>query len=104
MLRSWGVNTIVLMGAWTDDCIVATVFDAVDKYGFDVVLVTDAIATATKNGQAMMECMSASVGVPYTADEVCAVLTDHPELTDPPQAPLVGSVRFSDQPYVAQRS
>eukprot|EP00633_Aureoumbra_lagunensis_P000380 CAMPEP_0197297104 /NCGR_PEP_ID=MMETSP0890-20130614/40135_1 /TAXON_ID=44058 ORGANISM="Aureoumbra lagunensis, Strain CCMP1510" /NCGR_SAMPLE_ID=MMETSP0890 /ASSEMBLY_ACC=CAM_ASM_000533 /LENGTH=428 /DNA_ID=CAMNT_0042774047 /DNA_START=40 /DNA_END=1326 /DNA_ORIENTATION=- len=48
-LKSWGVDTIVLAGAWTDDCILATVFDAVDKYGFDVINVIDGVATTTHN-------------------------------------------------------
>jgi len=49
LLKSWGVDTVVLTGAWTDDCILATVYDAVDKYDLDVVLVQDAVATATRN-------------------------------------------------------
>lgn len=37
MLKAWGVDTVVLVGAWTDDCIAATAFDAVDRYGLDMV-------------------------------------------------------------------
>ena len=29
--QAWGVDTIVLLGSWTDDCIAATAFDAVDR-------------------------------------------------------------------------
>ena len=60
MLRAWGVNTIVLAGAWTDDCIAATAFDAVDRYGFDLVIVKDAMATATIHGHKMVNIYNLS--------------------------------------------
>jgi len=63
MLEAWGVNTIVLCGAWTDDCLATTVFDAVDKYGYDVILVNDGCATATIHGGKMMEVMYAAVAL-----------------------------------------
>ena len=50
MLEAWGVNTIVLCGAWTDSCLCTTVFDAIDKYGYDVILVNNGCASATVHG------------------------------------------------------
>ena len=54
MLVDWGVDTVIVVGAWTDDCILATVYDAADKLGLDAVLVDDAVATASiLNGDAI---------------------------------------------------
>ena len=103
MLKAWGVDTIVLMGAWTDDCIAATTFRAADALGFDVVLVTDALATATIHGHKMVECLSGAVCTPKKADEVVAHIKAHPGLVKRPEAPLVGSVYLSDVPLVATR-
>ena len=38
-----GVDTLVIVGAWSEDCVAATAFDAVDKYNLDTVVVEDAI-------------------------------------------------------------
>lgn len=46
MLQSLGVDTVVVVGAWTDFCVLATVIAAVDTWGFDTVVPTDAIASA----------------------------------------------------------
>ena len=62
MLKAWGVDTLVVMGAWTDDCIAATCFDAVDKYGLDCVLISDGVATATVHGGKMIECLASRSG------------------------------------------
>jgi len=93
MLQAWGVDTLVVMGAWTDDCIAATCFEAVDRYGLDCVLVNDAVATATVHGGKMVECLSAAVAKSLKASEIASHLTDHPDLILKPKAPLVGSVR-----------
>jgi len=42
-LRALGVDTLVIVGAWSEDCVAATAFDAVDKYNLDTVVVEDAI-------------------------------------------------------------
>lgn len=94
LLRAWGVNTVVVVGAWTDDCLAATAFEGCDRYGYDVVLVSDAVATATVNGGKMLECLSGACCLLQTTDDVCAVLDDHPELVDTPRAPLRGSSRY----------
>ena len=94
MLEAWGVNTIVLCGAWTDDCICTTVFDAVDKYGYDVILVNNGCATATIHGGKMMECLYAATSCNMSAEEIVQHLRDHPELIEAPKAELNGKVRF----------
>lgn len=44
-LRKMGVNTLVLIGSFTEACIIATAIEAVDRYGMDVVLVHDSTAS-----------------------------------------------------------
>jgi len=99
MLEAWGVNTIVLCGAWTDDCIVATAFDAADKYGYDVILVNDGCATATANGGNMMEVLYASTCCSMSSSEIIAHMKSHPELIEAPMAPLDGNVYLRQTPY-----
>jgi len=99
MLEAWGVNTMVLVGAWTDDCIATTAFDAADKYGYDVILVNDACATATINGDKMFDVLYASTCCSMSAKEVVAHMKNHPELIEEPKAPLNGNVRFRPTNY-----
>lgn len=99
MLEAWGVNTIILCGAWTDDCIAATAFDAADKYGYDVVLVNDGCATATTNGANMMKVLYASTCCNMSSEEIVSHLKSHPELTEAPKAPLDGSVYLRHTEY-----
>ena len=94
MLEAWGVNTIVLVGAWTDDCLATTVFDAVDKYGYDVILINNGCATATIHGGKMMDVLYAATSADMSAEEMVKHLKDHPELIEPPKAPLNGNVRL----------
>lgn len=44
-LQKLGINTLVLTGSFTEACIIATAIEAVDRYGLDVILVHDAIAS-----------------------------------------------------------
>lgn len=99
MLEAWGVNTIVLCGAWTDDCLATTVFDAVDKYGYDLILINNGCATATIHGGKMMEVLYAATSLNLSAQEVIDHLKKHPELIEAPKAPLNGNVRFTHTPY-----
>lgn len=70
MLEAWGVNTVVVCGAWTDDCIATTVFDAIDKYGYDVILVHNGCATATLHGSKMLDILYAATALKMSAEEV----------------------------------
>ena len=92
MLEAWGVNTIILCGAWTDDCLCTTVFDAVDKYGYDVILISNGCATATVHGGKMMDILYAATYLKMTAEEVVDHLKKHPELIEAPKADLNGNV------------
>lgn len=99
MLEAWGVNTIVLCGAWTDDCLATTVFDAVDKYGYDVILINNGCATATIHGGKMMEVLYAATSCNMSAEEVVDHIKKHPELVEAPKASLNGNVRFTHTKY-----
>ena len=82
MLEAWGVNTIIMCGAWTDDCLATTIFDAVDKYGYDVITVENGCATATIHGANMMKILAASTSLIMQAEQVIAHLKNHPELIE----------------------
>eukprot|EP00977_Amphora_coffeiformis_P016996 scaffold5385_cov152-Amphora_coffeaeformis.AAC.6 len=94
MLAAWGVNTVVVVGAWTDDCIATTLFEGFDRYGLDMILVKDAVATATINGGKMVECLSGACCLVQSTEEVCRVLEQRPDLVVPPRGPVRGDVRF----------
>ena len=99
MLEGWGVNTIILVGSWTDDCLTSTAFDAIDKYGYDTILVSNCIATGTINGDASTAVLAGSCCLILTSEQVIDHIEKHPELTESPKAPLTGDVRFTKTPY-----
>lgn len=76
-LKHLGVDTLVVLGAWTEDCIIATAFDAADKYNLDVVIVSDAVGTPSPSGFAALEVMSASVAKLLPAANVTEYLAKH---------------------------
>ncbi|EOD11935.1 hypothetical protein EMIHUDRAFT_104600 [Emiliania huxleyi CCMP1516] len=78
MLQAWGVDTIVIVGAWTEDCVIATCYEAADRYGLDVVLVTDAIATGSP----------AACGKTLMAEELVQYFASHRHKLGPAQAEL----------------
>merc|ERR1719410_3012946 len=99
MLEAWGTNTIVLCGAWTDACITTTVFDAVDRYGYDVILINNGCASATIYAVDMLEILSATISLNMSAEEVVDFLKKNPEKIEAPKAPLNGNVRFTHTKY-----
>jgi len=103
MLEAWGVNTIVLCGAWTDDCLLTTIFDAVDKYGYDLILVRDGVATATVWGDPILEALMASTCCDMTCEGIVKHLKEHPDLVEAPKAPLNGNVYKTKTNYREDR-
>lgn len=99
MLEAWGVNTIILVGAWTDSCLGTTVFDAVDKYGYDVVMVSDGCATATLHGGNMLEVLYSAAALRMTAAELVEHLKTKPDMIEKPKAELRGDVRKRHTTY-----
>lgn len=70
LLRSLGVERIVVVGIQTPNCIRTTVFDAM-AYGYDTLLISDATAAATPEiHQANIRDMAA-IGVSILTTEEC---------------------------------
>lgn len=68
-LQRLGVDTVVQVGAWTDDCIMSTAFHAFSLQ-YDVVLVEDGVSTASKNHFTSVEVMRGAVAKVVFAKEV----------------------------------
>ncbi len=68
-LKALGIDTIVITGLWTDECILATAFAGYSR-GYDVVVVEDAVATATANHEPALSVAKHTVAKVLTTDEV----------------------------------
>lgn len=68
-LKAQGIDTIVIVGLWTDECIMATTY-AGNSRGYDVVLVGDTVATATSNQENALTVANSTVAKVITADEI----------------------------------
>ena len=68
-LKAAGIDTIVLVGLWTDECILSTAY-AGNSRGYDVVLVRDAIATATANHEIALKVASSTVAKVASTQDV----------------------------------
>ncbi len=72
-LKADAIDTIVLVGLWTDECILSTAY-AGNSRGYDVVMVSDAIATATANHEIALKVASSTVAKVLTTDEVISYM------------------------------
>lgn len=68
-LKAVGIDTIVLTGLWTDECILSTAY-AGNSRGYDVVVVGDAVATATANQETALTIARSTVANVLTTDEM----------------------------------
>ena len=68
-LKAADVDTIILVGLWTDECILSTAY-AGNSRGYDVVLVGDAVATATSNQEIALKVASSTVAKVLLTDDV----------------------------------
>ncbi len=68
-LKAAGIDTIVIAGLWSDECILATTY-AGNSRGYDVVLVNDAVATATANHEIAMKIAGGTVAKVLSTDDV----------------------------------
>jgi len=68
-LKSLGVDTVVVTGLWTDECIISTAYAALSR-GYDVVVVRDAVATATPHHAAALTVMEATCCKVYSTADV----------------------------------
>ena len=91
-LKALDIDTIVIVGLWTDECVLSTAY-AGSSRGYDVVVVSDAVATATANQETALTIAGSTVAKVCTTDEVVLYLeeafvtgergavkgTDHPD-------------------------
>jgi nicotinamidase-related amidase len=72
-LEGRGIDTIVIVGLWTDECVLSTAY-AGNSRGYDVVVVGDAVATATANQQMALTIANGTVAKVLSTDDVLAYL------------------------------
>lgn len=72
-LKAAGIDTIVIAGLWTDECILSTTY-AGNSRGYDVVVVRDAVATATANQEIALTVASSTVAKVLPTDDVLAYM------------------------------
>lgn len=72
-LKALGIDTIVLVGLWTDECILSTAY-AGNSRGYDVVLVSDATATATANHEIALKVASSTVAKVLPTEDVLSYM------------------------------
>lgn len=68
-LKSLAIDTIVISGLWTDECVLATAY-AGSSRGYDVIVVGDAVATATANQETALTIANSTVAKVLSTDEV----------------------------------
>ncbi len=68
-LKALDIDTIVITGLWTDECVLATAY-AGSSRGYDVVVVGDAVATATANHEIALAVANSTVAKVLTTDEI----------------------------------
>lgn len=91
-LKAHDIDTIVIVGLWTDECVLSTAY-AGNSRGYDVVVVGDAVATATANQQTALQVANSTVAqVLSTGDVVQYMQNDF--VTGQPGA--VKGTRFAD--------
>ncbi|MFO7547064.1 MAG: isochorismatase family protein [Trueperaceae bacterium] len=68
-LKAQGIDTIVIVGLWTDECVLSTAY-AGNSRGYDVVVVGDAVATATANQEMALKVANSTVAKVLSTDDV----------------------------------
>merc|ERR1712039_605453 len=68
-LKAEGVDTVVIVGLWTDECIVSTAYAALSR-GYDVVVPSDAVATATAHHEKALTIMNATCGKVIPTEDI----------------------------------
>ncbi len=72
-LKQAGIDTVVIVGLWTDECIMSTSY-AANSRGYDVVVVNDSVATATSNHEMSLKVLGGTVAKVLSTDEVLSYL------------------------------
>ncbi|MCA1755673.1 MAG: cysteine hydrolase, partial [Spirochaeta sp.] len=72
-LKALDIDTIVIVGLWTDECVLSTAY-AGNSRGYDVVVVGDAVATATANQETALTVANSTVAKVLSTDEVLSYM------------------------------
>merc|ERR1711988_136693 len=88
-LQKLGVDTVVQVGAWTDDCIISTAFHAFSLQ-YDVVVVEDGVSTASKQHFNAIEGMRGAAAKVLVAKDVADYINQGLPVI-PPKVPKVKS-------------
>lgn len=100
-LQKLGVDTVVQVGAWTDDCIISTAFHAFSLQ-YDVILIEDGVSTASKQHFNAIEVMRGALAKVLLAEDVAAYIRNGlPVLEAAPKAKLAGSRAQPVEPQAA---
>lgn len=94
MLAELGVDTLVVTGAWTDDCILGTVYHAVDGANLDAIVIEDGVASALTTHFKALEIMAANVAMPLQSSDMLAYLQGNRgngSLILPPRSPAAAA-------------
>ena len=91
-LKAHAIDTIVIVGLWTDECVLSTAY-AGNSRGYDVVVVEDAVATATANQKIALKVADSTVANVLSTEDVVRYLTSD-FVTGKPGA--VKGTRFPD--------
>ncbi|MFW6288893.1 MAG: cysteine hydrolase [Spirochaetota bacterium] len=74
-LKGLGIDTIVIAGLWTDECILSTAY-AGSSRGYDVVVVGDAVSTATANHERALTIANSTVAKVLSTEDVLDYLAN----------------------------
>ncbi|MFO7855004.1 MAG: isochorismatase family protein [Paracoccaceae bacterium] len=74
-LEAHDIDTIVIVGLWTDECVLSTAY-AGNSRGYDVVVVGDAVATATDNQKIALTVADSTVAKVLSTAEVLDYMRD----------------------------
>jgi len=72
-LKALHIDTIVIVGLWTDECVLSTAY-AGNSRGYDVVVVGDAVATATDNQETALTVANSTVAKVLSTDELLSYM------------------------------
>jgi len=90
-LKALEIDTIVIVGLWTDECVLSTAY-AGNSRGYDVVVVGDAVATATANQETALTIAGSTVAKVLSTDEMVSYLANDFTTGEP------GAVKGTDHP------
>ncbi len=81
-LKALDIDTIVISGLWTDECVLATAY-AGNARGYDVVVVGDAVATATANQATALAVANSTVAKVLSTDDVIGYMQNDLVIGEP---------------------